>query len=447
MDRREVLSVSGALAAAALAGCTGNAGSETPTGTGDDGTTQPTDTTTGDPTMTGQTDDGRLAKLATDNAAFGLDLYRYLANQGGNAFFSPYSVSVALAMTYAGARGETREEMTEALHFGLGEEVHPVFGDLRAALADRETVDNPDPSEDGEVDAFQLNTANAPWGREGYDFAGDYLSLLEEHYGAGLRRADFAGDPGGERRRINDWVAEQTEDKISDLLPAGSIDASTVLVLTNAIYFAAAWAHQFDPEDTEDATFTALDGTESTVPTMHQELRAEHASVAGAEAVEVPYVGKQVSMVLILPDEGRFRTFEKHLDADRLLDIFEELSDARGELALPRFEYETGIQLSDALSTLGMPGAFESGADFGGMVEEGTGPWIDEVYHDAHVSVDEEGTEAAAATAVVMTESAPPEWGELRFDRPFLFCIRDRPTDAVLFLGRVVDAGAAQGGE
>ncbi|MFW5903564.1 MAG: serpin family protein [Halolamina sp.] len=443
MNRREVLALSGALTAVALAGCAGDDGSP-------GGTESPAGTATGTPTETPPSgepsvDDERLAELAAGNAAFALDLHAHLAaERGGNQFLSPYSISVALAMTFAGARGETREGMREALHYALGEEVHPAFADLQAALEARETAT--DPVEDEEVDAFQLAVANAVWGREDYPFAEDYLALLAEHYGAGLREADFAGDSDGERERINGWVADATEDRIEDLLPSGSITPSTVMILTNAIYFMAGWAHQFDPEDTEDGAFTTLDGTESTVPFMHQELRTNYASVAGAEAVELPYVGEDVSMVLVLPDEGAFESFERDLDADRLFGVFEELNDAKGTLALPKFEYETSVELKDALSALGMPDAFEPGADFDGMVEgEREGPWTDQVYHDAYVSVDEEGTEAAASTAVVMKESAPPQWGELRFDRPFLFCIRDRPTDAVLFLGRVVDAGAAQG--
>ena len=439
MNRRDVLALSGALAAAALAGCTGggSARTETPTET-------PTDTPTEDPpTNEPSVDDEPLAELSAGNAAFALDLHEHLAAEdGGNLFLSPYSISVALAMTFAGARGETREQMAETLHYTLGEDVHPAFADLRAALESRETTE--DPVENEEVDAFQLAAANALWGREGYPFDEDYITLLDEHYGAGLRRADFAGDPDGERERINDWVADATEDRIEDLLPPDSISAQTVLVLTNAIYFMASWYQEFDPENTEDDTFTALDGSESTIPFMHQNLRTNHASVEGAEAVELPYVGQDVSMVLILPDD--LREFERELDADRLFGVFEELGDARGDLALPKFEYETEVQLSEALADLGMPVAFGGDADFGGMVDGDGDLWIDEVFHQAFVSVDEEGTEAAAATAVVMEESAPPEWGEMRFDRPFLFCIRDRPTDAVLFLGRVVDAGKAQGG-
>jgi serpin B len=444
MNRRQLLTLSGALAAATLAGCT------------DESRPPDTDGTTPPNTSDGETPDGetpdpdpeideeRLAALAADNARFALDLHRNLAaGEVGNAFLSPYSISVALAMTYAGARGETRRQMTETLHYALGEEIHPAFADLQAELEARETAI--DPEDDEEVPGFRLDVANALWGREDFPFADEYLSVLETHYGAGLREADFAGDPEAERERINRWVADQTEDRIEDLLPRGAIDAATVLVLTNAIYFLAGWIHQFDPENTAEGTFRALDGTESTAPFMHQDIRTRFASVDGADVVELPYSGEMVSMLLIVPDEGTFAAFERDLDADRLFGIFERLRDARGTLALPKFEFKSKVRLSEVLSELGMPVAFGGDADFGGMVEgDGRGLWIDEVYHDAFVSVDEEGTEAAAATAVVMRESEPLEWGELRVDRPFLFCVRDRPTDAVLFLGRVVDTSEAR---
>ena len=446
MNRRQVLSLSGALAIAALAGCT----TETDDDGDGDGTNGETDTDTDGsagqpPAADPDVDDERLAELAAGNASFALDLHGHLASgEAGNQFLSPYSISAALAMTYAGAQGETREEMRETLHYTLGDEIHPAFGDLEAALAAREKTT--DPLEDEEIDAFQLRVANAVWGREGFPFAEDYLDLLEDHYGAGLREADFLGDPEGERERINKWVADVTEDRIDDLLPPGSISAQTVLVLTNAIFFMASWAHEFDPEDTETGAFRALDGTESDVPFMHQNIRTQYAAFDGGEAIELPYVGEDVSMVLILPDEGTFESFEQSLSADQLFGIFGELRDTRGDLAMPKFEIETEVQLSAALEELGMARAFGGGAEFGGMVDGGGGDlFINEIFHDAFVTVDEEGTEAAAATAVMMDESAPPEWGELRFDRPFLFCIRDRPTDAILFLGRVVDAGAAQG--
>lgn len=448
MDRRDLLVLSGALTVSALAGCLENdddgPDTESP-GNGENGTGDGhsgTQSDGGDPSGELDVDDERLAALAAGNAAFALELHNHLvAEDRSNLFLSPYSISMALAMTYAGSSGQTREQMEDVLQFTLEEDTHPAFADMNATLASRETTT--DQLEDEEVDAFQLNVANALWGREGFPFATEFLELVEEYYGAGLHETDFVGDPDGERERINEWVADQTEDRIEDLLPPNSLRPQTVLVLTNAIYFMASWLHEFDPAETQEDTFTALDGSESTVPFMYQNVRTRYAEFDAGRAVELPYVGEETSMVLVLPDDGTFEEFETGLDADQLFDIFDALGDSRGDIWMPKFEFETEVQLSAVLAEMGMPAAFSGGFD--AMVDgDASGLFIDEIYHDSFIAVDEEGTEAAAATAVAMDESAPPDWGEIRFDRPFLFCIRDRPTDAVLFLGRVVDAEAAQ---
>ncbi len=438
MNRRHLLANSGLLAMAAIAGCLAPIQEGVKAGSDGFGPT------IAEPPGVSESE---LATLVEGNTTFALDLHRY-ASEGetSNLFISPYSISVALAMTYAGARGSTREEMGEVLNFTLGEDVHQTFAELYFELESRETTvdefarDDEDDDEDPEVDAFKLNVANALWGNEGYPFDEDYIHLVERYYGAGFKEANFTGDPDGERIRINDWVAAQTEDRIDELLEEGSITPATELVLTNAIYFMASWLDEFDPTDTEDGEFTNLDGSTATVPLMQQRIRTNYASVDGARAVELPYVGEEVSMVLILPDQGRFETFEQDLDSDHLNHIFDALGDSVGELVLPSFEFETSLSLGEALADLGMPTAFQPGADFSGIATgDEAGLWIDDVYHDAFISLDEEGTEAAAATAVMMVTSAPPDWGELRFDRPFIFCIRDRPTDAILFLGRVCD--------
>lgn len=455
MDRRSLLAATGAIVVASMAGCLGELDDDDPgADNGDDGDDNPgadngddgdddDDGVRGDdagthdepPTADPDVADAVLAELAEGNAMFALDLYRRLAAMDDESlFFSPYSISAALAMTYAGAEGETAAEMEEVLHYTLEDDVHEAFAGIAHELADREEIE--DELDGDEVDAFILRVVNALWGREGYPWRDEFLETLDEYYGAGLREADFEGNPDGERERINDWVADATEDRIDELLPAGSIPSNTVFVITNAIYFLASWLSEFDPEETEDEPFTALDGMESTVPMMHQYLEAGYAELDDVRALELQYVGGDVSMVLMLPDEGTFTDFEEFLDADRLFSIFDEISRAEGHVALPRFEIESEVQLSEVLVEMGMERAFGD-ANFGGMVDNGGGIWLDEVYHDAFVSVDEQGTEAAAATAVVGVDSVPPDWGELRFDRPFVFCIRDRPTDSVLFLGRV----------
>ena len=439
MHRRSVLLLSGALTAASIAGCLA---SDTET-SNDDSSSSDQQSSNDQPSPTEvSVDDDRLQELTTGNASFALDLYKQLSADHDNLFLSPFSISVALAMTFAGAQGETREQMQQVLAFTLGDDVHPAFADLQAELKTRESTIGRDPSTDSddeeEIDAFQLAVANALWGQEGYGFADDYLSLIEENYGGGLREVDYAHDHDGARDQINDWVAEHTNDRIDPLLPETALSPQSVLVLTNAIYFLASWLHEFDPSDTTDDAFIGLDEEEATVPMMQQNLRTNYAKLANGEAIELPYVGQEVSMVLIKPDDGYFEQFEEELHADRLLEIFDELGDASGTLVLPKFEYSTDIQLRDTMQSMGMEKAFAGG--FGGMVDgDGGGLAINEIFHEAFISVDEEGTEAAAATAVEMVISAPPDWGEVRFDRPFIFCIRDRPTDAILFLGRVVE--------
>ena len=452
MNRRGLLAATGMAAAAALAGCSG------------DDTDEPTDPPSGTPTEepTETPSDGsdgslpegspsspneRLRGLIAGNAEFALDLHGRLtaAGDADNVFVSPYSVSVALAMTYAGAGGDAEAAMRETLGFSPGEETHLAFAELQDRLDARTTADAGPGSEADEIEAFRLDVANALWGEAEYRFSEDYLGLIEQYYEGGFNEANFANDHEAERERINQWVSNATEGRIEELIPENGLSPQTVLVLTNAIYFLAGWRHAFDPGDTTDATFTALDGTESAVPMMEQSLRTEYADLPDTQVIELPYVGGEVSMVLIVPDEGAFEAIEAELSGPTLFGAFEALGAADGDLRMPRFEYDFDAELRDVLGELGMEAALGPGADFSNMVESGGGPGIDDVFHKAFVSVDEEGTEAAAATAVDMVESQPPESFDLTLDRPFLFCIRDRPTDAVLFFGRVTDAGAARG--
>jgi serpin B len=253
---------------------------------------------------------------------------------------------------------------------------------------------------------------------------------------------DFENAPEASRVTINDWVSEQTEDRIEDLIPQGVIDALTRLVLTNAIYFNAAWDNPFEPGLTADGTFHLLDGGKVSVPMMRQTKSLGYARDEGVQAVELPYDGQELSMVVLLPDAGEFEAFENTLDAGRVDAIVKDISYRQIALSLPRFEVESDFSLVDALTAMGMPDAFTGAADFSGM----TGSrdlFIAEVVHKAFVSVDEAGTEAAAATAVVMEKMAMPEEPvEVTVDRPFVFLIRDLETGVVLFVGRVVDPSA-----
>lgn len=427
MDRRELLLATGATLVATMAGCLDTVRAPGINGNDAGGDFDPPDIP-----------EDTLRELAWENAVFALDVFRELATEyDDNIFLSPYSISAALAMTYAGAAGPTAEEMEEVLGFHDG--VHEQFAGLEGAFDERQQTERQNNDEDETVDAFTLRSANALWGRTGTPFAEAFLDLVEQYYRAGLTELDFSGDPEGSREHINAWVADRTEDRIDEVLPPGSIDPSTVLVLTNAIYFMASWLHEFDPSETEDGDFTTADGSVTTVPFMQQDLRTPYAEVEGARAVELPYVGEEVSMVCILPEKGTFQEYLASLEAAQVFHIFEALGDYEGTLELPKFEIEMDAELGEMLADLGMPTSFAPGADFSEMFENGGGVWIDEVYHDAFVTIDEEGTEAAASTAVVMVESAPPHWGTLRFDRSFIFCIRDRPTDSILFLGTLTD--------
>lgn len=395
-----------------------------------------------------------LVRLVRGNTDFALALHRnrVAAAPADNLFLSPYSGSVALAMTYAGARGTTATQMANALRFQLdGDHLHPAFNALDRALEGDDEGGTPG-SQSGQTPGvagqpFELRIVNSIWGQADYPFGEAFLDTLATSYGAGLRTLDFTSDPDAARVRINDWVADQTNDRIEDLLPEGVVTALTRLVLTDAVSFEANWRYTFPKEATEDGEFTALDGSAATVPTMHQSARIPYALVDGHQLVELPYVGGDVGMVVVLPAEGEFESFERELDPDRLGTLVDALEPAHGSLALPRFTVGSAVRLKDALSTLGMPNAFDPvAADFGGMADlasAGLNLYLQDVVQQSFVSVDEDGTEAAAATGVVAgVTSASLHPFEMTVDRPFLYFVRHRGTGTVLFLGRFVDGGA-----
>jgi serpin B len=370
-------------------------------------------------------------ELTAGDAQFGLDVLAHAAAHD-DFFVSPHSMSIALAMTYAGARERTATQMADALHFTLPpERLHAAFGALDRELTSRAHK----PVESGQ--AFTLNVLDAIWGQRGYVFLGSYLDLLAENYGAGLSLLDFASDPEGSRTSINRWVSDRTAARIPELLPAGVVTSATVLVLTNAIYFKASWAVPFEPTDTTDGPFERLDG--STVPAhlMHQAKEHRYAEGAGWQALELLYAGGDVSMLVLLPAAGQFDAFRASLDAARLSSIVDALGTKLVTVTLPRFEFRTQLGMKATLQALGMTDAFQGGvADFSGM--DGTRDlFVQDVVHEAFVSVDEKGTEAAAATAVVVGRVSVPELATFTADRPFLVVIRDNPTGAVLFLGQV----------
>ena len=378
--------------------------------------------------------DSDMATLVVGNSAFAFDLYHALREEGGNLFYSPYSISVALAMTFAGARAETERQMAETLHYRLSqEELHPALNALDLEMASRE--------KDG--DGFQLNIANAIWGQAGYRFAVDFLDVLALNYGAGMRTVNFAEAPEESRMVINDWIAERTEDRIKDLIPEDGINELTRLVLTNAIYFKTAWDRPFPKETTRNRTFHLLNGAAVQTPMMTQTTLFGYAQGKGYKAVDIPYKGGEMSMTVLIPDEVEFSIFEATLDTHSVSSILKNIRPEILDLTMPLFQFESQVSLKDALKAMGMPNAFSaSAADFSGVdgrrcTEDPACLRITDVFHKGFVSVDEEGTEASAASGVLMgPTSLPPQ---VVIDRPFIFLIRDIETGAIIFVGRVVD--------
>jgi serpin B len=289
-----------------------------------------------------------------------------------------------------------------------------------------------------------LNIANALWGDQQVTFNDPFLNTLALNYGAGMHTLDFRSQPDQSRQQINAWIEEKTEDRIKDLIPDGVITPDTRLVLTNAIYFYGAWTTQFNPESTTDGPFTTLDGTQVTVPLMHQSgLMTGYTSGDGYQAITMPYGQQQnASMVILLPESGRFAEVESSLDAAHFAEIRTALSQSQSavNLTMPRWDFETSLSLADTLRAMGMIAPFE-GADFSGISSE-VELVISDVIHKSNVTVDEEGTEAAAATAIIMAETSamvPDRQVDFVLDHPFIFAIVDNESGTILFLGRVTN--------
>jgi len=380
-----------------------------------------------------------LYELVAGDNAFAFDLYQAVRTSDGNLFYSPYSISLALAMTYAGARGETASQMADVLHYSLpNDRLHSAFNALDLDLARR-------PEQAADVDKnqrFALSIVNSIWGQKGWPFLSEFLDLLALNYGAGMRLVDYMNAPEEARLAINDWVSEQTKARIKDLVPQGLITPDTTLVLVNAIYFKAAWQYEFDSSQTKDGPFTLLDGSQVSAPLMSLDHLASlgYANGDGWQAVTLPYKGGMTEMVIIVPDEGWFTEFEASLSADRFDEILAGMEPKMVALTMPKFSFTSSYQLKDVLSGMGMPLAFDDEqADLSG-IDGRRDLFIRDVVHKAFVAVDEAGTEAAASTAVIIAPTAMlmPDV-ELTIDRPFFFVIRDVPTDSILFVGRVVD--------
>jgi serine protease inhibitor len=374
----------------------------------------------------------RAAVVEGDNA-FAVSLYGQLRNRSGNLFFSPESISTALAMAYAGARGDTASEMAKTLHFPLPpEQLHPAMG---ALLLDLNTTH----------EGYQLSVANALWAQRGYSFLDNYLQLINNDYGAGLNQVDFKTSTEAARLTINRWVEQKTQDKIKDLLPPGALKSSTRLVLTNAIYFKGDWQTQFDKAQTRTEDFHESPARTIKAPLMHREGSFNYFNGGTFQVLEIPYKSNELSMVIFLPNDiSGLTALEQALTGSNTQQWLRQLGTVpKVIVTLPKFKTTQEFELGATLAAMGMPLAFTGGADFSGMTGKHDFA-ISEVIHKAYIDVNEEGTEAAAATAVTMRalvmrapDRTPPP--VFRADHPFLFLIRDLRSNSILFMGRITD--------
>lgn len=371
-----------------------------------------------------------MRTLVQDNSAFAFDLYQQLRSAEGNLFFSPYSISVGLAMTYAGAHDETEKQMAKTLHFSLGQEyLHPAFAGLQTWLNHLQ--------KDARI---KLYVANSLWPQKDYNFLNEYLSLVKKHYGVSITPVDYVHAIEAACKTINQWVEQKTEYRITDMIQPAMFDMPPVLALVNAIYFKGNWEHQFSPRMTKEAPFYITPEKSVRIPMMDQEETVRYAEVDDLQILELPYRGDSLSMLVALPKEiDGLEQLEDSLSAENLDSWRSHLSDMRVRIYLPKFKMTRQFRLDAALQAMGMTDAFSlPPADFSGMT--GTRDlFISAVVHKASVDVNEEGTEAAAGTVVVVAPRREPEPPTFRADHPFLFLIQENRTGSILFIGRVAD--------
>jgi serpin B len=369
--------------------------------------------------------------VAEGNTAFALELYQKLCRADGNLFLSPYSISTALAMTYGGAQGDTAQQMVATLHFSLDQkQIHPAFDELRDHLNAVQKK--------GKI---QLHIANSLWPHKDYPFLKEYLALLKKYYGASITPVDYKTANEEARTRINEWVEKETEEKITDLIQPGVLTPLTRLVLVNAIYFKGNWARQFDASLTHEAPFYLTPAKTVQAPFMTQERTLQYGEDEGLQILELPYEGDDLAMLILLPRRvDGLAELEKALTPENLNQWITYLRERKIEVFVPKFKLASSFSLKEALVAMGMRDAFDqSTANFAGM-DGTTLLYISAAIHQAVAEVNEEGTEAAAATGIVMGLKAIPEPSPtFRADHPFIFLIRDNRTGSILFMGRVVD--------
>jgi len=377
-----------------------------------------------------------VSSVINANNKFAFELYSKYKSEDGNIFFSPYSISIALAMTYEGAKGKTADEIQSVFHF-------PKDDSQRRDLFSR--VIN---QINKKGKKYNLSTANALWAQKDYVFLKDYLNLIKNCYVGEAENLDFVDQTEASRLTINNWVENQTNDKIKDLIPRGSLKSFTRLVVTNAVYFKGFWLKQFHSWATKEADFMIAPGSKVKTQMMNEEEEFNYAETDNLQILELPYEGQDLSMLILLPKGADLKAVEESLNSKKLSEWKNLLRDEEVGVYLPKFKFETKYFMAKALKAMGMPAAFTPGIDFGGEADFSgmTGNKklnIDEIIHQAFVDVNEEGTEAAAATAVtMMVGAAAPEPGPKKIfkaDHPFIFVIQDRETGNILFVGRVSD--------
>lgn len=363
-----------------------------------------------------------MQSIVRGNSAFAWELYAHLRKEEGNLFFSPYSISMALAMTYAGARGQTAEQMADTLHFpGQQAEFHPAVAELAAYI-----------EQQGQTDDIQLHIANSLWPALGVEFLDSFLHIMDTYYHARPFPVNFFGEPEPSRQTINEWVSEHTMQKIPELLKGGDVTSDTILVLVNAIYFKGNWLTPFKEGQTHDAPF-ATSGGEVMVPMMQQRGDFEYAEDQELQVLALPYAGQSLYMVVFLPRQTTdLDKLESSLDSEFVAEWFQERHSQKVAVTFPKFSIRSRFYLLSTLKAIGM----QNVSDFSDMAQPS--PFISDVIHEAYVDVNEQGTEAAAATAVVMSRSLP-QYVDFNANHPFVFCIVDASSESVLFVGRVMD--------
>ena len=390
-------------------------------------------------TSTASTDN--ISQEAQSINKFAVAMYNRLKQEGKNLFISPYSITEALAMTAAGANGATKQQIRDALQANLdGSLFDQALNGLDQSITGFASV----------TDGITLKIVNSTWMQSGWDFKVSYLDYIAKYYGAGVNLLDFVTKPEDSRLIINTWVADQTNNKILDLIPSGGVNSSTRLVLTNAIYFLGNWMYSFNADYTVAKNFNLLDKSTVQAPIMSLNkpdslVQMRYTYQSGFRALDFPYKGDRLVMTVILPDVDSFASVEKALSPAMLNQAFSALNPRKLKVSIPKFKFTYGTaSLTDAFKALGMQDAFSSQlADFS-AIDGSKSLSVGDIYHKAFISVDENGTEAAAATAAIMETSLAEQPVIFVVDRPFIFVIRDRTTGAILFIGRILNPLATE---